>query len=120
MSDPYVYVGTDILKNKSNITSEEKYQKMETMYSMWRIIELDMNPIKGNFDFDHLKSIHGYLYQDVWSWAGETRTVNIAKNDMFAVPQYIDSFASSIFKNLEKNNYLMGLDQDIFTVISVK
>ena len=29
-----------------------------------RIAELDVNPIKGNFDKEHLLKIHGYIFQD--------------------------------------------------------
>ena len=32
------------------------------------------------FDAKHLKAIHRYLFQDVYEWAGEYRTVNIAKH----------------------------------------
>ncbi|TJV69421.1 MAG: cell filamentation protein Fic, partial [Mesorhizobium sp.] len=27
----------------------------------------------GNFDKEHLKAIHGYIFQDVYEWAGHTR-----------------------------------------------
>ena len=32
-----------------------------------------------DFDLDHLHAIHRHLFQDVYSWAGEIRTVEIAK-----------------------------------------
>lgn len=38
-----------------------------------------VRPIKGNLDFEHLKAIHKYLFQDLYDWAGKTRTCNIAK-----------------------------------------
>lgn len=28
---------------------------------------------QGNFDKAHLKAIHGYIFQDVYEWAGHTR-----------------------------------------------
>ncbi len=116
MSDPYVYKDTKVLINKSGIKTEKEYQIMEALYSTKRFYELEKFPssIKGDFDFDHLKSIHGYLFQDVWDWAGEARTVIISKNEMFAMPQYIDSFAKNIFKDLQKNNYFQGLDKNDF------
>jgi len=115
MSDPYVYEGTNVLINKFGIKIEREYQLRETAYSNIRSIELEKSPIKGNLGFDQLKSIHGYLFQDVWDWAGESRTVNIAKNEMFAMPQYIDSFANNTFNDLQKRNYLQGLDKSDFT-----
>jgi cell filamentation protein len=33
----------------------------------------------GDFDLRHLRAIHRHLFQDVYDWAGEIRTVEIAK-----------------------------------------
>jgi len=33
----------------------------------------------GDFDVAHLRAIHRHLFQDVYAWAGELRTVEIAK-----------------------------------------
>ena len=44
-----------------------------------RLIELDALPLAGRFDAAHLKAIHKYIFQDVYSWAGEFRTVKISK-----------------------------------------
>jgi len=35
--------------------------------------------IPKTYDGEHLRAIHRYLFQDVYSWAGEYRTVNIFK-----------------------------------------
>jgi len=35
-----------------------------THESFYRVLELAQNPIKGGFDADHLKRIHGYIFQD--------------------------------------------------------
>ena len=54
-------------------------------------------PIDGNLDFEHLKAIHFYLFQDLFFWAGKVRTVAIAKGNLFCLPQYIESYAKDIF-----------------------
>lgn len=38
-----------------------------------RMHELRLRPITGNFDYAHMKAIHGYIFQDVYDWAGEPR-----------------------------------------------
>ncbi len=44
----------------------------------------------GNFDPAHYRSVHHHLFQDVYDWAGEHRTIRIAKNDaMFCFPEHI-------------------------------
>ena len=70
-SGKYCYPGTNILINKLNITADEELFNMERELVALRTLDLDKNPIKGNFDFDHLKSIHHFLFQDIYSWAGK-------------------------------------------------
>ncbi|RAX55595.1 cell filamentation protein Fic, partial [Helicobacter monodelphidis] len=38
-----------------------------------KTIELNANPIQGNFDYQHLKDIHKYIFQDIFTWAGKDR-----------------------------------------------
>lgn len=44
------------------------------MHTARRIGQLLANPISGAFDYEHMKSIHRYIFQDVYEWAGEERT----------------------------------------------
>lgn len=36
--------------------------------------------VARTYDAAHVRAIHRYLFQDVYDWAGEYRTVNIAKD----------------------------------------
>lgn len=57
--------------------------------------------IPASFDTDGLKEIHAYLFQDVYPWAGETRTVNISKGvGAFSPPGQIDPDMSRISEYL--------------------
>ena len=69
-----------------------------------RVYELNEKPLKGNFDFKHLKDIHKYLFQDIYSWSGEIRKCNIAKKDLFCLKEHIETFGNDIFKN---NSYIL-------------
>lgn len=40
----------------------------------------------GNFDLPHLQAIHKYLFQDVYEWAGDLRTVPLAKGESHFMP----------------------------------
>lgn len=42
-------------------------------------LEAGMVDIPKTFDAEHLKAIHRHLFQDVYEWAGEYRTVNMSK-----------------------------------------
>lgn len=107
----YCYPDSEILKNKMGIRNMEKLQQMERKLTMLRILELIDKPVQGEFDFQHLKLIHRYIFQDVYDWAGEIRKVDIAKGNMFCNARFIESQASEIFKNLKEENYLQGLSE---------
>lgn len=48
-------------------------QEIKDKLSFIRLSELKENPIKGNFDLDHLKKINGYIFQDSPDVAGKFR-----------------------------------------------
>lgn len=103
----YCYPNTDILINKLNIKDEKFLYDTERKLVSLRIDELIDNPIKGDFDFNHLKSIHKFLFQDIYKWAGTPRTCAIAKKDLFCLPEFIDSYANDVFNGLVHDNYLI-------------
>lgn len=105
----YCYPNTNVLKNKLNIKDPDKLAEKERFYSMIRFAEIKNKvPVKGSFDLKHMQSIHKYLFQDLYDWAGEIRTVNIAKNEMFCNSMFIDSYSKDIFNQLRRENYLIG------------
>ena len=97
MDKVYCYPDTDILKNKLNIHDQKQLLKAETRIVSIRLYQLCDNPISGNFDFDHLCNIHHHIFQDVYDWAGELRTVNIAKKSLFCLVQHMADYAQTIF-----------------------
>lgn len=63
--------------------------------------------MSGAFDTKHLQAIHWHIFQDVYSWAGEVRTVNISKSgDFFGLNQYIVSTLDKTFADLQRERYL--------------
>ena len=75
-----------------------------------RIYELNEKPLKGNFDFNYLKCIHKYLFQDIYRWAGDIRNCNIAKQDLFCLTEHIESFGNEVFDKLKKEKYFKDYD----------
>ncbi|EJG9599975.1 Fic family protein, partial [Campylobacter coli] len=78
---------------------------------------LELNPIKGNFDYQHLKDIHKALFKDVYTWAGKDRMeVGLHGNfgkyapngtiTNFVPGKELDKYSKIIFDELAKNNYL--------------
>jgi cell filamentation protein len=48
-----------------------------------RLAELEHSATFGKLNIAHLKAIHRHIFQDVHPWAGEFRTVNIARPGQF-------------------------------------
>jgi cell filamentation protein len=115
MDSVYCYQGTDVLKNKFNIKDESLLNIKERQVTAIRIIELIKDPIPGKFDFKHLLNTHNYIFQDLYSWAGKVRTVDISKGVCFCPTQYISNEADRIFNGIKKENYLKGLNIDKFS-----
>ena len=111
--DTYCYLGTDVLRNKAEITDANELDAYEGDLSTLRSIEILENPIAGQFDLAHLQRIHLALFQDIYGWAGKIRTVDISRgNSLFANVRFIESAANETFKKLARENWLKGLDAD--------
>ena len=97
MDKVYCYPDTDILKNRLNIHDQKQLLKAETRIVSIRLYQLYDNPVNGGFDFKHLCNIHKHIFQDIYGWAGELRTVNIAKKSLFCLVQHMTGYAQTIF-----------------------
>lgn len=94
----YCYPDTDILKNKMDIHDQSRLSEAETKLVSVRLYQLYENPVKGKFDFNHLCIINQHIFQDLYSWAGHPRTVDIAKgNSLFCPAWNIQGYAQTIF-----------------------
>lgn len=113
--DPYVYPGTSILRNLAEIRGAERLERFESDQCFARLLELYENPLPLGFDLNHLKRIHHHLFQDVYAWAGEFRTVNMAKgNSFFARPEFIIPQLQKALDRLGSEHFLRGMDSQGF------
>lgn len=110
----YCYPETDILINKLNIHDDSILQEAERELTSRRLVQLAEHPINGRFDYSHLKRIHRFIFQDVYAWAGQERTVDIAKTNMFCNVKFIDTQAEEIFGRLKQEKLLKGLEREAF------
>ena len=121
MPDSYKYVDHDyiytdpktgILRNLADITDPDDLLFFESGAVAKRIQELYEKPIKIK-GVDGLLSIHRHLFQDVYSWAGKRRKVEISKAGKQFFPtthfdnafRFIDTLISD-YRNLSKENNL--------------
>jgi cell filamentation protein len=110
--DPYLYPGSTTLRNLRGITDADRLDYVERELVAQRIAE---GAPPGGFDLAHLRAIHRHLFQDVYAWAGELRTVEIAKGGhQFQFRQYIETGMADVHRRLEQANFLRGLSGDAF------
>jgi cell filamentation protein len=111
----YFYPGTSVLVNLPGIQDERELEQFEAIVTGRRISELVANPLSGQFDLDHLKRIHRYIFQDVYPFAGKIRSENIAKGSfMFARASLIEPAARELLEALREEKHLHGLDKEGF------
>ena len=107
----YLYPETNTLKNKLNIKDHDQLAKLDAEMSFEKLYELYENPIKGKFDKEHLKSIHKYIFKDLYNWAGEYRTVFMQKStSLFSQVETID---------LELENDLKMLNEKVLQIKTI-
>ena len=114
--DPYVYLGTSVLKNLRDIRDPERLSKFEMDMTTRRLSELAHHPIQGKFDGQHLQAIHSHIFQDVCTWAGGFRTVNISRSGQFpfAFSDQIPQSLSKLAGELKKERHLANLARPRF------
>ena len=107
----YCYPDSVVLKNKLNIKDKDIFFKAERAITALRTTQALLEPIHGKFDFTHLKNIHKFLFNDIYEWAGEIRTVNISKGNSFCQALYIEQEIEKVFVNLKKEKFLDGVTE---------
>lgn len=95
------------LENKLGITSSPELAEAEERISKKKALELFENGILDTLEvgkFSALKAIHKYLFDEIYDFAGEIRTVNIAKgNFRFAPVMYLEAALENIDKMPQSN-----------------
>lgn len=119
MSNSYKYIDPDytytdpktgLLRNLQDITDPEVLLFVESGAVTKRLQELNENPIKIK-GIDSLFAIHKHLFQDIYTWAGIKRIVEISKDRKQFFPtshfdnaiRYIDNLVTE-FKKIPKDN----------------
>jgi len=80
--DPYVYPGTNVLKNLFNERDKSRLDEKEQRVTFRAMKELGRNPVKGKLDGAHLKEIHKRIFEKIYPFAGrDVKAVALANFD---------------------------------------
>lgn len=80
MADPYLYEGSTVLRNKLDILDEKTLDLVEAEQSRAKMMVLYKRGFQ-NFSPAGLCEIHKFLFDGVYSWAGQYRIINIEKRE---------------------------------------
>jgi cell filamentation protein len=112
--DPYLDPASGVLRNLLGIIDPGELAQVEAALSASRLIDLERRGLPGNYDLDHLRAFHRYILSDVFGWAGELRTVTIAKGSLFCLPQHLVTAGADVFGRLAAADRLRGLNREQF------
>lgn len=109
--DPYFYPGIEVLANKLNIHESAGLREAELALTALRAATLKLGT--PNLGLPWLCAIHHALFQDIYTWAGQLRTVDIYKDDTrYCHFDYLEKEGNGVMQRLEDENYLRGLTRD--------
>ena len=86
--DKNVY-SNGVLINKLGLEDGELLDEVERMITTFKLTKLYLKKEHGYFNLRHFFSIHKYLFEDIYPFAGEPRDVNISKRITFCHYKYI-------------------------------
>ena len=110
--DPYCYPGTTVLRNLLELRDQTELDAFEVEISTLRAEE----PLPGgDFNPGHYCAVHHHLFQDVYAWAGQYRTVRISKGgNSFCYPEHIPGQMDQLFERLRGGETFEGLGEEAF------
>jgi len=117
----YFIPGTKTLDNKLGektfgygIKDPGELAAKEVQLSAVRMQELQEKPIAGDFGYAHMQQIHEHLFQDVYAWAGQPRTVDLNRDwphdsQAYGPHQDIETLSTRQQKLMGRDSMLKGI-----------
>lgn len=106
------------MRNIPGILEPKELEVVEYGVTSQRMTALYLRPsiVEHTYDAAHLCSIHRYLFQDIYVWAGEYRSVTLRKQGdpgFFAGIDQIDDYLHDANRIVKSTNW-SGLDRSSF------
>jgi len=118
--DPYLYPGTQILKNLRDIRDQKTLDEFEADRVAANIVAIAERPITGPFDLSRLQETHRRLFEGVYPFAGELRqtgrmvkTRESGETVSYPPSAFIGQHIESTLDQL-RNESFTALDADAF------
>jgi cell filamentation protein len=104
----YIDPENKVLRNWWSITNEYWLGEINDLFVFYRIATLPDN-LPTNYELRGMQQLHWWLYQDVYPWAGQLRTVNLAAARSVDT---LEDFAGRVCYGLLRDNFWTGYHPD--------
>jgi cell filamentation protein len=119
VDDKYTYPGSGgVLVNAAGIRDQSQLDEAMNDVASITMAEVRAERVPDRPGYEYLQSIHERMFGDlVPGIAGRIRDVDVQATGTgipYCRPEYIDANLSTLFRKLEREDYLTGLDPDTF------
>lgn len=105
------YTGTTVLINKLGLKEQDALDYAEKIVVSAHSVEIESADNTEQIDFEYYCSIHRRLFEDIYDWAGQVRTVDLSKKGThFCEAVSICRVGNAIFNRLKDENFFCGTD----------
>ena len=109
----YTYPHSSVLINKFNEKNDNKARELEYRLVASQSLKLFINPIEVNTVSDILK-IHKFLFEGMYTWAGQYRQVNISKREVIRSLALMKGYECEISIGLDDDIYHLYMDGTVY------
>ena len=116
-SSPIYIDGTDIPKNKLDITDSELIHEIELnlLTEAYEQFSSQLNK-QTTFDETYFINLHKKTFESLYDFAGVYRNVNMSKGEsQFCLASYLQNESTRIFNKLKDDNYLSQVLDGLLT-----
>ncbi len=112
--DGYLLEDKRTLRNLVGARTPEQLRNAEDHLVEARALTLREHGLPDSYGLDGLRAIHRHLFQDVYEWAGEVRTVSIRKgrDGWFAPLDRIAPTMQAVGEQIARTENLRGIDPE--------
>ncbi|UQB17880.1 Fic/DOC family protein [Clavibacter nebraskensis] len=120
VDDKYTYPGSGgVLINAAGIRDHAQLDEAMNDVASFVLAKIYTEPVPDRLDLEYLRGIHVRMFGDLLPGiAGRIRDVDVQATGTgipYCRPDFIEANLDTLFRKLEREDYLTGLDPDTFT-----
>ncbi len=120
VDDKYTYPGSGgVLINAASIRDHVQLDEAMNDVASFVLAKIYTEPVPARLDLEYLRGIHVRMFGDLLpEIAGRIRNVDVQATGTgipYCRPDFIEANLDTLFRKLEREDYLTGLDADTFT-----